>query len=748
MTIRSDTAVSKSNRFETLIAPLALAAIAIFTRSRSLPRVVVDGVALALDTDAHYHLHRAQWTLRDFPHVPAFDPLLAWPEGCAATWPPGFDQLLAVFPWLLGLRGDPAAAARVMVLVPIVIGVALVLVTRDIARHLAAGRSDADAVGWCAGALCAVLPQAVAITEAGRTDHHGAEALIAALTLRWLIAWHPSLAHAPARRGEVAGALLFFVGVHVYCGSVLFAAVALGLVAIARLLRRDASPSLAGGGVAAAFGSAALLVTLDGPWIAAHRDWFHPLQLSLLQPALLALVGAVSLGVSLAARREHPAARLRTLGLAAMAIVAITVVALVAAPSARQAFVSGLIGWLGHRDPWMDSIAEVRPLFDRLPTTAHDWRRALAIGGTVAVALPIALPLAVAHLRSGSAPRRAFFAAYSLALLVCTLLQTRFGRPLVSILATSAALALACLVEQAARRLRAPGAALLPVALTALWIVADPALRAAFATPPIDLPSPIHEVALYLRAHPTHAVPGRAAGVFASWDRSHEILDVAGRPVTLTSFGPYVTPALFADGERAWRGDAEGLAAFMERADAGHVVTGVRYYLKMRDGRGGLPILNGPTGGRAPNPAFLRAQPAATLWIGGGGIPDEGVAHARHFMPVFASHEAVPAVAPAVPMLWLYERVRGARVVGLAPTGTRVTATITLAVRGVPRPWIAWTVAENDHYSLLLPLPTGLRTESIRTGERYALRIGAADARPLTVPMETVRLGAQIEPAP
>ena len=260
------------------------------------------------------------------------------------------------------------------------------------------------------------------------------------------------------------------------------------------------------------------------------------------------------------------------------------------------------------------------------------------------------------------------------------------------------------------------------------------------------MPSAIHEVALYLRAHPVPVVRGRGAGVLAPWDRSNEILAVAGRPVVLTSFGPYVTPALFHAAERAWRGDAEALASFMVRADAGHVVTGIRYYMKIRDVPGRGPLLDGPRGRSTPDPAFLRAHPAAVLWTGGGGIPDEGVAHARHFMPVFAGREPVPGVDPAGPTLWVYERVPGARVGGHAPTGARVTATVALVLRGVARPWVAWTVAENDRYELVLPLPTGLNTGSIRTGERYVLHVGGVVAGSLTVPLETVRGGARVDP--
>lgn len=542
-----------AHRRRTLAVVASLVALTLFTRTRTIGRVFVGDIVNPLDTDAHYHLRRALLTLRDFPHVPRVDPLFGWPSGSTPTWPPGFDQLLALPPWLGGLSGDAASASRWMMFVPVALGVALCLVTRAIAHRVAAGTPHAEAIGWSAGVLCAVIPQAVAITAVGSTDHHGAEALAAALTLYWLLAWDPSADVPVRRRWELLGAALFFVSVRIYCGAVLFAGIALGLLCVAMVLRPASPRALAGTGAPAAFGGAALLLVVDGSWIAAQPGWFHPLQLSLTQPLLLALAGVATLGAAFAARRPTRGARARALLAVALVLVGLCASVFVAVPSARAAFTADLLGWLGHRDPWMDAIAEVRPLFDRTPTSLHDWRRALAVGGSVAVVLPVSLALTMAGLRRTAGSRGLFFTGYALALAAATLLQTRFGRPLVSVLAVCAAIALSQLAARATRSTRVPSAyaSALIVALTAAWALLDPWLRASLATLPASPPSAITEVARYLRARPVAPGRGHGAGVFAPWDRSNEILQISGRPVVHTSFGPYVTPTLFGDGERA-----------------------------------------------------------------------------------------------------------------------------------------------------------------------------------------------------
>lgn len=723
--------------------PVAAAlGLALFARTRTLPRALGGPVALTDDTDGHYHLVRALAALRDGLRVPASDPWLAWPGGASAPWPPGFDQALALGPWALGLRDDPDAAARVMLLAPVALGLAVVLVAVDLARSLAATPRAQTAAALAAGMLCATNPQAVVTTEVGGTDHHGAEMLFAGLLLRWLVAWRAELDRRAALRWELAGAALLAVGTHVYTGVVIYGAVAVGLVALARLTSPAAPASRLGTGAAASLVAAASLLALDWNWIAAHRPWFHPLQLSLLQPMLLAGAALVAHAVGAASRRPRVGARWAALAPWLLGALGLCAVALAASAGARAALYDGVVRWFGRRDPWMDHIAESRPLFDRLPTTLADWRRSVALGAWQTPLVPLAAWLA---LRPMDLTRRLLVGGWALAFAALTAVQMRFGRPLVPAMVALEALALTQLAERCARWRPAgllgdpsPWAA----GLCALALGVDPAIRA-LLSPRDAAPSPVQEAGLFLRALPHPRGRGAGAGVLAPWDRSHDIRDIARRPQVLSGFGPYVGAAQFEAAERALRGGADGLADFMARVDAGHLVIGARQYVRMRGAAGG-PLLRGPAGARTASPSFLRAQGAAVLCFGGGGDPAERVAHAASFLPLFAASEAWPGVRPVTPSLWVYARVPGARVEGAAPDGTLVELSVPLVVRGEPVFWRAWAISAGGRFSVVLPLPTGFRTGTVRTGEAYRVTVGGREAGALRVPLGAVLTGEAI----
>ena len=78
----------------------------------------------------------------------------------------------------------------------------------------------------------------------------------------------------------------------------------------------------------------------------------------------------------------------------------------------------------------------------------------------------------------------------------------------------------------------------------------------------------------------------------------------------------------------------------------------------------------------------------------------------------------------------------------------RVTATVSLTVRGVPRPWVAWTVAAHDRFELIIPLPTSLRAGVIRTAARYTLRIGQHEAGAFEVPIDAISTGRTLQVTP
>jgi len=133
------------------------------------------------------------------------------------------------------------------------------------------------------------------------------------------------------------------------------------------------------------------------------------------------------------------------------------------------------------------------------------------------------------------------------------------------------------------------------------------------------------------------------------------------------------------------------------------------------------------------------------LALGGGGVPEASVAHARRFLPVFASSAPVPGLSPPTPSLWVHELVEGARVTGDAPDGTVVRCTVDLVVRGVPRQWVGWSVARGGRFEVVLPVPTGLHLPTIRTGERYLLRAGDREVGSFALPLDAVQRGSAVD---
>src|SRR4029453_14480997 len=66
-----------------------------------------------LDSDSAYHLRRARFAAANFPRTILFDPLMNFPDGGVAIWPPLFDLALAAPARLAGGAGpSPASAAR------------------------------------------------------------------------------------------------------------------------------------------------------------------------------------------------------------------------------------------------------------------------------------------------------------------------------------------------------------------------------------------------------------------------------------------------------------------------------------------------------------------------------------------------------------------------------------------------------------------------------------------------------------
>jgi hypothetical protein len=715
---------------------MLLAAWARLARFRGL---FPGGEIAMLDGDSAYHLRRILAAVRAFPHVPAFDASMNWPRGGLCHWADGFDVLGAAWVLLAGGGAGEARAKLAAAVFPVVLGLLVVWAVIDLAALVGSGGPARRPVALAAGLLAALVPQGVASSLLGRTDHHVAEALSLLLLVGWALRGLPAPAAAPrtvraALGWEVAGALAIGGALWLFAGATLYVAVAAAPLLVALALRREPAP-LVGSGAPALLGGAALSAVASAPALAAHGHLLSFLYPSALQPLLVA-AGGVLLLLAWAAPRALPAAagsrRARLAVVAAAALLAAA--ALAAVPAVRQ----GLHGWLLRRDPWLAVIVEFQPLLD--PRVASGPVAALRLFfGSLGLAAPLVLAVAAVDVTRRQRARGLALAWILLAVTGLALLQNRFGRLLAPLLAVAAATALAA-VARAALRGRA-WSGVVALGLAALWCAADGRLRGQLALPPRHGPNVLQAAALDLADAPP-VERGRGAGVLAPWDFGHDLLVLGGRPVVANGFGSYLAPDALSDVERAYRGDLAGLLAIMRERDLGFLVAGS--FLDATYA-GAPPFAASPQGG-VLDLARLAARDTAPLAIGGSGVPAARVPHIAAFLPRFASPEPVPGLAFPLPQLWVYERVTGARLRGRATPGALVVAELPFRENGRPHVWKAWCDAAPDgRFELTVPIPTGWARPTLWTAPAWHLRAGGGAARAVEVPEAAVRGGYAID---
>lgn len=740
--------------------------VALWARLSRAGEVFVDGEIIPVEQDCYYHLRRILLTTADFPRAPIRDPYINWPIGADCGWPPGFDQLGALFVILSGAGSDPAAAARAAAILPVVLGVAGVLGTIWLARALLERHPRRDGVALAAGWLVALLPQAIASSMVGRIDHHVAEALIVVLLTAW--ACRRAAAVGASRGGderradlgyELAGAALLTAAVHIFAASVLYAATAalvlIGAAVVEPTTNTSFRRTLLGSGAPAFAVAGALLALLAWPQVVVHGHGFSHLYPSFMQPLLIALAApaiafATATPLGTRASRIRPGVVLRRLGaFAAPSLLMIAIVALLL-PRARGEVISGLSDWLAKEDPYMASIDETQPIFlhaSLLEPAA--WGRVYAFFGVVGLLAPVALPVALWRAVRLDRARGACFAAFTVSIAGLTLIQSRFGRELVVLLAIATALALDLAASAAWARLRprtgggrGPHWALAP-ALAALALL-DPRFQVYLTRRPRPALAPLPAAALFLRDHTPPVEPGRGSGVLAPWDMGFALVEPGQRPVVVSGFGPYLSREAFDSVERAWRGTEDEMLELMARRDLGYVVAGAASYLAIRSPEGELPFVRAADGRGLLNGGYFRRVPLSPLIVGGSGAPELGVSHLAHLMPRFASSQRVGGLDAPIPRLWVYERVAGARITGAADPGRRVIARIGLEGPGRRLEYVAWAEPERGRFTITIPLPTAFAVGDLTSARAYRVAIGEEPPVAVDVSERAVRSGDEI----
>ena len=725
---------------------VALVAFAFWLRTRNLYEVFVGGEVLPTDADCSYHMRRSLLTLEHFPRVPSLDPWVAWPDGARPTNGPGTDLLFAAVAYFFGARGAPDRAEHIIAWVPVALGLATALAAANAAARLEPELRRRASTSLCALVFAVAIPVSVRVSAVGFTDHHVFESLAPLATLAWVA----TRGSAPTLRWEAWGAAILVGTVGLYPGTLIsHALLVAGLALHALFGETPPRRRLVGTGAPAFAMAAGLLGVLVIPWALSHRQWFHHLQLSFLQPALLLGASAALALIDVAARRVPdgaPLARgLRRAALASGALALAVGMAVALVPPLRRELVAGVLGWLFTRDPWMASIAECLPMFQRGFFARASWREMIFKYSLLTPIAPALAVIAVRRVARRDGATAAALGATMLGLLALTLLQHRFARALVGPLSVTAALALAALVDRVAARRSEALRGWSAVALASLWIALDPGVRALMVTvPPAPLDA-MHEAEISLRRPGVTVRRGERAGVLTSWDAGNDALLLGRRPVIETGFGPYLGHPVFDASERAWRGSEADLVAWLDRRDVGDVLIGGRHILALGGTR--PPLASGvtPDGRTALNVDYLRRYPIALTMLAGSGNARFGLPHLAWLRPRFASQQFLGTFATPLPWAWVYERVRGVRLHGAAPDGTLVRATLPLSIWTRRRIWEGWTRARGGVWSITVPIPTSHREGEVGSGDAYTILFNDRPVGHARASLADVRAGRDIE---
>jgi hypothetical protein len=727
-------AAARARWFEPALFVLVLVT-TILPRLSTLRLVFARGDVQQWDGDSAYHLTRILDAVARFPAMIRFDPRMAWPDGAACPWPDGFDYLAAAWGLVAGL-GDPRRAEIAILLFTPILAVIGVWAAMDLARLVVPeGPAKSGAVA-AAGLLTSVAPSTVYFSSVGFLDHHIVELISALLLCGWALRRFPGPAAtwtASPVRWEVAGALIATLSLWLFAGGILYVALAVTLVGLAALA--DERPRLVGSGAPGLAAAAMASALLAAPAVHAHGRVLSYQFPSYLQPLLLGVAAAglaLVVGVSRLSRR--PLARLALLA----AVVAVAGVAGLSATAAGAQIRAGLAGWLLREDPWIATIAEFQPLGG----SEHSFLLGLFWAfGAIGVAAPLVLLAGTVVAIRVARGRGLAFAAVTLAFVLLTLNQNRFGRVGVPLLMIHLAVALAGFAHW--RQREAHGAwpvRLFPAIAVIALVFADPVLR------PVDKMigafPPEAGAALALREE---AGADRSEGVLTAWDSGHLVAYTSGLPTVTNGFGPYLGEALFQEAESVLAAGPAELDAFLARRRLRFVVAGAMAS-SIKIVKGAVPFSRVPGARKAVlNLDYMRSFGNAPLVIGGSGIPGIGVRHLEHLLPVFATVQQPPGLEFPLPHVWVYERVAGARLSGTAHPGARVLATLDFEEQGRPHVWRAFADAGPDgRFTLTLPFPSGFRRPALSSAPRWSLRTGDGPAVQVDVPERAVRDGVTV----
>jgi asparagine N-glycosylation enzyme membrane subunit Stt3 len=345
-------------------------------RLHTRTEAVVAGRVRPLDSDSAYHLRRAGFAAICFPRTIQFDPMMNFPAGGVAIWPPLYDVALGLPATLIrGVAASPDAVARGAAWVPVAFGVGAAALAGLLGRRLYGG-----AGGATAALFVAVCPGHVLWSQYAHTDQNIAESFCGLLALLlFLRSREEPHASGAAARDAAAGlglalAVLMWQGA-IFWGAIFAAALVLEAAVTRRSIIRAAGLVLGGAAVVVAAATAAWLGWLQPPLTYISFGFFQPLFLAAL------CGGTAALGLALSAARRRA-----TRGELVAGAVLVLAAAAATLPFAREltaglmrgvGYVAGRTsesvgesGYISYPKDWLKGIFETRPLLADGPALA------------------------------------------------------------------------------------------------------------------------------------------------------------------------------------------------------------------------------------------------------------------------------------------------------------------------------------------------------------------------------------------
>jgi hypothetical protein len=758
----STDATGDDRRARAVVVGLGVVALAlgIWVRISNHTEVLTAEAVLPLTSDATYHMRRSMLAYAEFPSVPVFDRLMNWPEGAYCHWADGYDWLGALLARCLA-GGDAYAAAAVIAGLPILFGLGCAALAAYTAHRLVAPRTAGGVpvlLTWC---LALLLPLGVFNSLLGRTDHHCAEALIALALSAWLLGRYPSTSFAAGTawrrwRFEASGALLIAGSMYTFTGALMYVApVAAALIWTTlcaapppgpRGLAGSGAPALAAGGLATA--------ALYAHNLRVHGDWFSYAFPSVLQPLLLG-AAALSCAAACACARivQRGASRVPLRRLAALLGALAVLIGLASLVRVvREPVVAAISEHLLRQDPWIGTIEEFKPLLAWSSIASLDgWQDVLKDFGAFGPASVLLLPLGIGYARTTQAERAWAFAWCAGWLLALSLLQNRFARVLVPVLAIWTALGLCSVGDELRARVRgvrmqAIVSGSIVVLALSLLLGAEP-VRARLGERRVEPGAP-QQASLFLRQHNPVRADGTRAGVLTSWAAGHNMVWPGESGVVANGFLFHVGRRGLEQVQAALGGAEADALQLMRERDLTWLAIGAAYYYGARAGHERIAAIvrRSPGGAGVVNVDFLAHVPLAVSMLGGGGVPQASVPHLAQLTPRWASPQTLPAMAFYLPELWLFERVQGALLSGHAAPGARIVGEIELGTRGHRLPYRAFTDADaSGAFVLRVALWNGVLGDQLQTGADWTLSAEQGPAVRAVIGEADVRSGRRID---